>query len=339
MIFRHPDHQCRRLEDDTTPETGRRTQESINRQIVDPADILIAVFSARLGTPTGKAKSGTVEEIERFLRANKRVMVYFAKRRASADTASSFEYKRLMSFKERFRRTALYFEYASIGALAAHVSDDLVRLVREPTAGDSLRRLSGFSTEGVLLSSPEHLYKMASQAIDSCHRRKNAPRVLRLAALHGLNTDLRWEEPPELSKLFRAFDARLFKCICSGEWAVQMLVNITNAERLKNYQGLLKKAGRRGVFDLRAIVPTQSTLPLICPLVLGDSDLFLATDHPGYHRAFSGIHLKGTRFADWGSQYFASLWNGAPFHLRTGTRDNARELRRLKAELGKRRSQ
>jgi hypothetical protein len=45
------------------PAAGTRPQALINRQFADRADIVIAVFWKKLGSPTGKADSGTVEEI------------------------------------------------------------------------------------------------------------------------------------------------------------------------------------------------------------------------------------------------------------------------------------
>src|SRR5690348_1735150 len=57
----------------STPEMGDRAQALVNRQVVDGCDILIGLFWTRLGSPTGDAESGTVEEIERFLATNRRV--------------------------------------------------------------------------------------------------------------------------------------------------------------------------------------------------------------------------------------------------------------------------
>jgi hypothetical protein len=62
------------------PEAGRRPQALINRQFADRADIVLAIFWQRLGSRTGKAVSGTVEEIERAQRRGKPVMVYFSQR-------------------------------------------------------------------------------------------------------------------------------------------------------------------------------------------------------------------------------------------------------------------
>src|SRR5260370_13156882 len=62
------------------PDSGRRPQALINRQFADRADVVLAIFWRRLGSRTGKATSGTVEEIERALRRGKKVMVYFSQR-------------------------------------------------------------------------------------------------------------------------------------------------------------------------------------------------------------------------------------------------------------------
>src|ERR1039457_3665348 len=65
----------RRWEFDAIPELGDRPQGVINRQMGDDSDLVIALFSARLGTPTGVAVSGTVEEIERLRGMGKHVML------------------------------------------------------------------------------------------------------------------------------------------------------------------------------------------------------------------------------------------------------------------------
>src|SRR5687768_7296530 len=45
------------------PRAGARPQEVINQQLVQSADILLGLFWTKLGTSTGVAESGTVEEI------------------------------------------------------------------------------------------------------------------------------------------------------------------------------------------------------------------------------------------------------------------------------------
>jgi len=54
------------------PEAGDRPQALLNKQVVDKSDIVVGIFNARFGSPTGKADSGTEEEIRRSMkRANR----------------------------------------------------------------------------------------------------------------------------------------------------------------------------------------------------------------------------------------------------------------------------
>jgi hypothetical protein len=56
---------------------GDRPQEIINRLVID-SDILVAIFWSRLGSPTGLAASGTIEEIDKHRGAKKPTMIYFS---------------------------------------------------------------------------------------------------------------------------------------------------------------------------------------------------------------------------------------------------------------------
>jgi hypothetical protein len=60
------------------PSMEDRAQGVLNKQILVQADLLVAIFWARLGTPTGEAVSGSVEEIERHVKAGKPAMIYFS---------------------------------------------------------------------------------------------------------------------------------------------------------------------------------------------------------------------------------------------------------------------
>src|SRR5580704_6972098 len=58
-----------RWETRATPTTGVRPQAAINKQLVADSDILLGMFWTRLGTSTGVADSGTLEEIDQFVAA------------------------------------------------------------------------------------------------------------------------------------------------------------------------------------------------------------------------------------------------------------------------------
>jgi len=123
----------------TYPEVGTRPQEIIEQQIVDPADVLIAVFWTRLGTPTGVSESGTVEEIERFCQERKPVLLYFCKKDVPHD-ADLAELQRLRSYQKRISQTSLYREYFSEHELRQMATGHITQLVNELAGGVGVTR-------------------------------------------------------------------------------------------------------------------------------------------------------------------------------------------------------
>ena len=61
----------------SSPKMGERAQEVINKQVLRGADLLVGIFWTRLGTPTGESASGTVEDINEHVNANRPAMIYF----------------------------------------------------------------------------------------------------------------------------------------------------------------------------------------------------------------------------------------------------------------------
>jgi hypothetical protein len=116
--------QARRWELDALPEMGGRPQGIINRQLVDDADLLFAVFSTRLGSPTGAAVSGTAEEIERLREMQKPVLVYFSQA-PIPHNHNADELRRLNGYKERLKEEGLYFEYSDLEDLRRKASRHL----------------------------------------------------------------------------------------------------------------------------------------------------------------------------------------------------------------------
>ncbi len=65
-------------ESHSAPESGDRIQGILNKQIVDGCDAAIGIFWTRIGTDTGVALGGAMEEIERLEGMGKLVMIYFS---------------------------------------------------------------------------------------------------------------------------------------------------------------------------------------------------------------------------------------------------------------------
>lgn len=118
------------------PDTGTRPQALINRQFADRADIVVAVFWKKLGSPTGKAASGTVEEIERALKRRKKVMIYFSQRiGVDAEPGDSEKQaKKIEQYKKRIGQKALYGTYRDVRDFQANARRDLALLMGELTA-------------------------------------------------------------------------------------------------------------------------------------------------------------------------------------------------------------
>jgi hypothetical protein len=126
-----------RWELDATPEQGERPQGVINRQLVDRSEILIGLFFSRLGTPTGVADSGTIEEIERFVATGRPVLLYFSNRDIPQRILNGRQFRALQRYKKDIRKRGLDFGYDSIEHLRLLVSEHLTKTVQH------LRRRSG----------------------------------------------------------------------------------------------------------------------------------------------------------------------------------------------------
>lgn len=122
-------------ETDAAPIQALRPQEAINQQVVEGADLLIGVFWTRLGTPTGKAESGTLEEIQLMKEQGGPVLIYFSKRPIPTDGLDPDEYKRVLVFKRQCREDGLYSEYGSIAEFKRKLFRHLSLTVRKLTSG------------------------------------------------------------------------------------------------------------------------------------------------------------------------------------------------------------
>lgn len=117
------------------PTTGTRPQSAINKQLVDRCDILVGMFWTKLGTSTGAAASGTVEEIDRFVAAGKPAMLYFSRRKISGDKIDPKQAAKLKKFKAATYKDALVGSFQSVTDLKRVLLRDLTRQVRMTQPG------------------------------------------------------------------------------------------------------------------------------------------------------------------------------------------------------------
>jgi hypothetical protein len=117
-------------ESHAVPEMGGRPQAILNRQF-EKCDVLIGAFWTRLGTPTGEEASGTVEEIRRFMKDGKPILLYFSDQPAAPSTVDTGQIEALRAFQEECKRDGVVFTYDSLDALERMASKHLNRLVRD----------------------------------------------------------------------------------------------------------------------------------------------------------------------------------------------------------------
>src|SRR5438445_8282978 len=122
------------------PQSGVRPQEAINRQLVRGSDILVGMFWTKIGTRTGVAESGTVEEIDQFVAAGKPALLYFSSRPIDPNKIDLRQHKRLRSFKQATYKKALTGGFNGVDELRQMLLRDLMRQVRELKARKPSRR-------------------------------------------------------------------------------------------------------------------------------------------------------------------------------------------------------
>lgn len=105
-------------------------QSVLNSQVVEPSQILVAIFWHRLGTPTSKYKSGTVEEIEKFISQKKPTLVYFCTRPIPQDFDGE-EFNRLKQFKNSLKFRGLFAEFLTREDLSQKLEKHLTETVRD----------------------------------------------------------------------------------------------------------------------------------------------------------------------------------------------------------------
>ena len=113
----------------TYPTTGRRPQTTINKQAFDKSDIVVGIFWSKFGTPTGRYRSGTEEELRRGIKRGKKVMVYFSRR--PLPRIRPLQKARIESFKRQLGPKALYWEFSDIQSFERYFRNHLAMVMQD----------------------------------------------------------------------------------------------------------------------------------------------------------------------------------------------------------------
>lgn len=121
---------------------GDRPQAFINEQVLRQCDLLIGVFWTRLGSPTGVSESGTVEEIETFIKDRKPVMLYFSSAQVDPRKIDFDQFKAVRDFEEKMRRIGLVGSYENLTDFKERLFDQLSNHVTNMKEGKSAKPMS-----------------------------------------------------------------------------------------------------------------------------------------------------------------------------------------------------
>ncbi len=122
-----------RWETHAYPALGDRPQGILNKQIVQSAHFLVGIFGTRLGTPTGVAPSGTIEEIEEIRRSGKHVALYFSNAPIPRNIDRA-QLDALEVYQRSLQGQGVYFQYGSVEELRRLVINHLPKIVNEVQA-------------------------------------------------------------------------------------------------------------------------------------------------------------------------------------------------------------
>jgi hypothetical protein len=104
-------------------------------QAIRDADMLVGIFWTRLGAPTGEAESRTIDEIDRFRKAGKHVVLYFSDAPAIPGKVNRERYERLEDYRARCQRDGSVDRYDSVTELREKFDGYLTSLARELRGG------------------------------------------------------------------------------------------------------------------------------------------------------------------------------------------------------------
>lgn len=154
---------------DTFPDTGKSAQDIINEQIVKNSDIVIALFGAKLGTPTQKYESGTIEEISQIVDMGGKAMTFFATGKlVDLKDVVPKQLEKVQDFKKNY--FGLYDDFETIEQLEDSVFNALKNLVTTLKKSDGAAlKLKSYTDEELFdgLTYTKHHYLGSKFFIDT----------------------------------------------------------------------------------------------------------------------------------------------------------------------------
>lgn len=114
---------------DSRADSGDEPQKLLNKQIVEDADIILAIFKERFGTPTNKYGSGTEEEIFLGLELGKPVLIYFWVPPKGHVSQDEQQLALIDELKDKLQNKVLYQLFSDLDKLRSQVRHDFTKLM------------------------------------------------------------------------------------------------------------------------------------------------------------------------------------------------------------------
>lgn len=112
-------------------DSGRHPQESLNLQLLEQADLIIAIFWTKLGTPTTEYSSGSVEEITKHIEQGKKALIYFSNKQVSPNDFNSEQYQKLQEYKKSIQGSTFYKSFSTEDEFKSLLNDDIQLIANE----------------------------------------------------------------------------------------------------------------------------------------------------------------------------------------------------------------
>lgn len=114
---------------DSRADSGDEPQKLLNKQIVEDADIILAIFKERFGTPTSKYGSGTEEEIFIGLELGKPVLIYFWDPPSSYVPQDEHQFASINELKSKLQNKVIYQLFGDLTKLQSQIRHDFTKLM------------------------------------------------------------------------------------------------------------------------------------------------------------------------------------------------------------------
>jgi hypothetical protein len=192
----------------SSPELGSPAQAVINRQLISRSDLLIAVFWTRLGTPTGEADSGTIEEILKHIEQGKPVMLYFCEKDVPFSQLDHDQHAKLKAFRSKVE--GLYDIFKTDDELREKVERHLNKKVQEHSYFAAAK--ANRSPEAVVAGQPTiskealEILILAVKGPDANIGRVQLPEGVFIATRHGGRTASNARESAKNESIIRELE-------------------------------------------------------------------------------------------------------------------------------------